>query len=92
VHQVPNYLTPDFGTELERTRSEDETGYVAVTFHPSHGGILVTVGEDHEGRSFADVDELMSDLVPALKYLESVAKSEAQFEAERDTDELGGEG
>jgi hypothetical protein len=89
---VPNYLTPDFETELERTRSEDETGYVALTFHPWHGGILVTVGEDHEGRSFAGVDELMRDLVPALRYLESIAKSEAQFEAERDTDELGGEG
>jgi hypothetical protein len=88
---VPDYLTPDFESELERTRSEDETGYVAVTFHPSRGGILVTVGEDREGRAFANVDELMSDLAPALKYLESVAKSEAQFEAERDTDELGGE-
>lgn len=88
---MPNYLTPDFETELERTRSEDETGYVAVTFHPRHGRILVTVGEDHQGRAFADVDELMSDLAHALKYLESVAKSEAQFEAERDTDELGGE-
>ena len=43
---MPNYLTPDF--ETERTRSEDETGYVAVTFHPRHGGILVTVGEDHQ--------------------------------------------
>jgi hypothetical protein len=88
---MPNYLTPDFETELERTRSEDDTGYVAVTFRPRRGGILVTVGEDHDGRAFADVEELMSDLAPALKYLESVAKSEAQFEADRDRDELGGE-
>ena len=87
---MPNYLTPDFETEFERTRSEDGTGYVAVTFRPRRGGILVTVGED-EGRTFADVDELMSDLAHAVKYLESVARSEAQFEAERDTDELGGE-
>jgi len=89
---MPNDLTPDFETELERTKSEDETGYVAVTFHPWHRGILVTVGEDDEGRSFADVEELMRDLAPALRYLESLAKSEAQFEAERDTGELGGEG
>jgi hypothetical protein len=88
---MPNYLTPDFEAELERTRSEDETGYVAVTFHPRRGGILVTVGKDHEGRAFTDVDELMSDLALALRYLESVAQSEAQFEADRDTNELGGE-